>query len=56
MQEVFWSGPDATRTYDVSFASTRTPGMTALMDPRAPGKYYRSVVGDLSMTAATWRG
>jgi len=34
----------------------RTPGMTALMDPSAPRVYHRSVVGDLSMTAAAWRG
>jgi len=26
-----------------------------VMDPRSPGSYYRSAVGNLSMTASTWR-
>jgi hypothetical protein len=33
----------------------RTPGMSAVMDPRSPGSYYRSVLGTLSMTASAWR-
>jgi flagellar hook assembly protein FlgD len=33
-----------------SFASTRTPGMTAQMDPdHKSGKYYRAFVGDLGL-------
>ncbi len=55
MSEIFWSAPNRTWTYRTSFASTRTPGMTAVMDPRRPGSFYRSVVGKLSMTASTWR-
>jgi len=55
MLEIFWSAPNRTETYKASFASVRTPGMTAVMDPRQPGSYYRSAVGDLSMTASTWR-
>jgi len=55
MLEIFWSAPNRTETYKASFASTRTPGMSAVMDPRKPGSYYRSVVGDLSMPASTWR-
>lgn len=53
--QIFWSSPDHTWTYRTSFASVRTPGMTAVMDPRKPGSFYRSVVGTLSMTASTWR-
>jgi hypothetical protein len=55
MLDVFWGGPDRTWDYQVSFASVRTPGMTAVMDPRKPGSFYRSVVGDLSMPASAWR-
>lgn len=55
MSQIFWSAPNKTGTYRVSFASSRTSGMTAVMDPRRPGQYYRSVVGRLSMTAADWR-
>jgi hypothetical protein len=56
IQQVFWSAPNRTGSYKVTFASARTPGMTALMDPRGPSSFYRSVVGELSMTAAAWRG
>jgi len=53
--DIFWGAPDRTGTYKTSFASVRTPGMTAVLDPRKPGTYHRSVVGNLSMTASTWR-
>lgn len=53
--DIFWDAPDRTWAYRTSFASVRTPGMTAVMDPRKPGTYHRSVVGELSMTATTWR-
>lgn len=56
MSGIFWASPAATRAYSFSFASVRTPGMKALMDPYAPGRYYRSVIGDLAMTAGDWRG
>ncbi len=55
MSQIFWSAPNRTGTYKVSFSSSRTSGMTAVMDPRRPGEYYRSVVGKLSMTANDWR-
>jgi len=35
--------------------AVRSVGARALMDPYAPSRYYRSVIGVLSMTAATWR-
>ncbi|MET1232861.1 MAG: hypothetical protein ABWY52_08435 [Candidatus Limnocylindrales bacterium] len=54
VSQIFWSGP-STRTYAFGFASSRTAGMRALMDPYRPSKYYRSVIGNLDLTAATWR-
>ena len=36
-------------------SSVRTAGATVVLDPHEPGTYHRSVVGDLSMTATTWR-
>jgi hypothetical protein len=55
MSQIFWSSSAATRTYAFGFASERTSGMRALMDPSRPGKYYRSVIGNLDLTATTWR-
>ncbi len=55
MRQIFWSSPLATRTYAWSFTSSRTSGMTGISDPYAPSRYYRSVIGKLDMTAATWR-
>jgi hypothetical protein len=55
MRQIFWSSPLATRSYAWSFTSSRTSGMTAISDPYAPSRYYRSVIGKLDMTAATWR-
>jgi hypothetical protein len=55
MADIFWSAPSATRTYSFGFPSARSIGARALMDPYAPSRYYRSVIGVLSMTAATWR-
>jgi len=54
--DIFWNAPDRTWAYRAFFASVRTPGMAALMDPSQPRVYHRSVVGDLTMTALTWRG
>lgn len=54
--QIFWSARNATNRYTISFGSARYPGARALMDPYAPSRYYRSVIGSLGMTAATWRG
>jgi hypothetical protein len=51
----FWASPTAKHSYAVSFSSRKITGAKALMDPYAPSRYYRSVIGDLGMTAATWR-
>jgi hypothetical protein len=56
MTQIFWSASNATKTYSFGFNSVRTPSYKALMDPSAPSRYYRSVIGSLGMTAATWRG
>ena len=55
IQQIFWTDPARSGASDFRFASSRTPGRTAIMDPSSPGRYYRSVIGDLTMTAATWR-
>ena len=55
MKQIFWSDPKRSGAYDFGFSSVRTPGKTAILDPRSPGQYYRSVIGDLGMTATTWR-
>ena len=55
IQQTFWADPASKHTYAFSFASGRTPGKYALMDPYALNRYYKSVIGDLGMTAASWR-
>jgi hypothetical protein len=56
MLQIFYSSSAATRTYAFSFKSTRHPGAVGALDPYKPKYYYRSVIGALGMTAATWRG
>lgn len=55
MGELFWTDPSRTMTYRITFTSTRTAGASARMDPSAPSKYYRSVVGYLGRTVGDWR-
>jgi hypothetical protein len=55
IQQIFWSAPHKTYTYRNYYVSSRTPGAVGHMDPKAPGKYYRSVMGWLTTTAAAWR-
>ncbi|MDP8904959.1 MAG: hypothetical protein M3N29_06555 [Chloroflexota bacterium] len=55
MKEIFWSDPSRTRSYSFSFASERTPGTTAILDPYKPSRYYRSVIGWLGFRASEWR-
>lgn len=55
MSQLFWSDPTRTGTYKISFTSSRTSGARALMDPYAPSRYYRSVIGMLSLTVGEWR-
>lgn len=56
MTQIFWSAPNATKTYSFGFTSMRNAPNRALMDPNAPSRYYRSVIGNLGLTATSWRG
>jgi hypothetical protein len=55
MGQIFMSVPSASGARDFTFNSVRTPGKRVWMDPVAPGRYYRSVVGSLSTTASAVR-
>ncbi len=55
IKQTFWADPTRVGVYDFAFSSVRTPGKTAILDPRSGSRYYRSVIGDLGMTAASWR-
>jgi hypothetical protein len=55
MGEIFERAPSWTGARDFRFKSVRTPGYTAWMDPYAPSRYYRSVVGKLTLTAESVR-
>ena len=56
MGQIFMSAPSAIGVRDFSFNSTRTPGKRVWMDPVQSSRYYRSVVGTLTLTASTVRG
>jgi hypothetical protein len=56
MAKLFWTDPARTATRDFTFTSTRTAGATAVLDPYAAGRYYRSVIGFLDTTIGDWRG
>jgi hypothetical protein len=56
MGEIFRRAPSWTGSYDFKFKSVRTPGSTAWLDPYARSRYYRSVIGNLSLTAESVRG
>jgi hypothetical protein len=56
MRDIFWSDPARDGRWDFTFSSSRTPGFRAAMDPLdGSNRYYRSVVGNLDLTAAKWR-
>jgi hypothetical protein len=55
MTGLFWSDPNATRSYAFGFTSSHLAGVTARMDPYKPHRYYRSVIGHLSTTVGQWR-
>jgi hypothetical protein len=52
---IFTSSSNFVGAYDFKFASGRTPGYTAWMAPKSIGRYYRSVVGNLTLNASTFR-
>ena len=53
---IFTSSSNWSTAYDFQFQSTRNPAYRDWMDPKTPGRYYRSVVGSLGLSAATFRG
>ena len=55
MSSLFWSDPNKTVTYHFSFPSSKLSGVSARMDPYAPSRYYRSVIGKLNQTIGNWR-
>ncbi len=55
MRQIFWASPRAEHSYSFAFTSTHTTGARAEMDPYAPSRYYRSVIGKLDTTTADWR-
>jgi len=55
MKQIFYASPERTMKYRFGFTSSRTSGMWAVMDPYRPSRYYRSVIGKLSLTAGAWR-
>lgn len=55
MRTVFWHAPATYTTYDSAFASARRFGMSGILAPYSPGRYYQSVVGRLTWTTKAWR-
>ncbi len=55
LSQLFWTDPSRTRDFDFQFTSVRTPGATAILDPYARRRYYRSVIGFLDTTVSDWR-
>jgi hypothetical protein len=53
---IFQSSSNWSGAYDWKFASVRNAGYTAWSDPYKPSRYYRSVIGNLSLTATKFRG
>lgn len=53
--QIFRSSPSWVGSYDFSFSSDRTRGAKVWMAPYARHRYYRSVVGDLDVTASKVR-
>jgi hypothetical protein len=53
--KLFWTDPNRTGDYKFTFSSRRTNGASAIMDPYAPHRYYRSVIGHLDTTVSDWR-
>ena len=55
MSKLFWLDPARSGDRDFTFTSVRTTGATGILDPYAPSRYYRSVVGKLGTTIGNWR-
>jgi hypothetical protein len=55
MDYILMHHPDASGARDFYFESSRTANMHAHLDPPKAGKYWRSVIGKLQMTATSFR-
>ena len=55
MDSILMSSPSASGARDFRFTSSRTTWAKAHMDPPQAGKYWRSAIGNLSLTASQWR-
>ena len=56
MTQIWWSDPARDGRWDFGFNSARTPGYRVSMDPTdGSNRYYRSLVGNIWMTAKEWR-
>ena len=55
MNSILMSHPERSGARDFKFTSAGRAGHRAHMDPPRAGKYWRSLVGKLSMTASTFR-
>jgi hypothetical protein len=53
--QIFQDDPDWSGSRDFKFASSRTKGYTAWMDPEKPGRYYHSVIGKMDLKASQVR-
>jgi hypothetical protein len=56
MEGIFMSHPDSSDARDFYVMSSRTSWAKMHIDPPRSGKYWRSVIGDLRMSAAAFRG
>jgi hypothetical protein len=56
MNNILMTHPSASSARDFYFYSSRTSWARAHLDPPQAGKYWRSVIGVLSLTASQWRG
>jgi hypothetical protein len=56
MNNILMTHPSASGARDFYFTSIRTSWVRAHLDPPQAGKYWRSVIGTLSLTASQWRG
>ena len=52
---IFQSSPNWSGQFDLQFQSRRNGAFRDWMDPSKPGRYYRSVVGNFNLSAATIR-
>ena len=55
MNNILMTHPSASNARDFYFESSRTSWARAHMDPPKPGKYWRSVIGSLALTAGQFR-